>query len=386
MSPKDEEDIWEGNETVWHAWEPECDACGRAESALKAKAALLTCSGCILAKYCSKECQKQDWSKGHKNQCHLYEANRKLSSVFAKSLGPGTINDPKLSLENKVVQWNFLNVANHLVIAAAALKNDPNFAATKNIAILLSCANERAGSKYEHRTFFIDRVLLLERDPSNAASRRAHWEKGAHKDANKVASRTDADHFKLMVGWCALPNGETSATQMWQFPVEDAADFLLPPGFDLNRYVTHVNRGITHFHASWWPMPRSISDADIESAAMPPGWREYMERQHGLLSGLNGGQGLIGRILKDGTRVPVYKFSNGGHFRRCVPGETDFDGAAEYQKAIVDPSRVVRLVSKHLQAFELEERLKMQKNLFATFDPTISVDDAAKLLETGYFD
>jgi hypothetical protein len=35
---------------------------------------------------------------------------------------------------------NFLNVHNHLVIAAAALKNDKKFAGTANVALLLSVA------------------------------------------------------------------------------------------------------------------------------------------------------------------------------------------------------------------------------------------------------
>ncbi|KAJ6478172.1 hypothetical protein C8R47DRAFT_1219709 [Mycena vitilis] len=94
MSSEDEEEtgsIWDGNETVWHAWVPECDACGRAEASLTGKGVFLTCAGCIVAKYCTKECQKQDRSNGHKNLCHLYEANRKLSSAFAKSLGPGVL-------------------------------------------------------------------------------------------------------------------------------------------------------------------------------------------------------------------------------------------------------------------------------------------------------
>ncbi|KAJ7806894.1 hypothetical protein B0H14DRAFT_3152785 [Mycena olivaceomarginata] len=103
----------------------QCDACGRPESSLEhPKDQLLTCSGCLVAKYCSKQRQKKDWSNSHKGQCHLYEVNRKLSSVFAKSLGPG----------------NFLNAHNHLVIAAAALKNDEKFAGIRvaNVAISLS--------------------------------------------------------------------------------------------------------------------------------------------------------------------------------------------------------------------------------------------------------
>ncbi|KAJ6557579.1 hypothetical protein B0H19DRAFT_1234761 [Mycena capillaripes] len=357
-------DIWEGNETVWHAWEPECDACGCTESSLKrpGKDQLLTCAGCLVAKYCSKECQKRDWTSGHKSQCHLYEANRKLSSVFAKSLGPGTINDPSFSLKDKVSQWNFLNIVNHVVIGAAALKNDPKFAGTKNVAILLSLASERAGSRYEHRTFFIDRVLLLGREVSDAAARVAGWTKGQSADPAKEAGRTDRDHFKLMVGWCSLPNDERSKAQLWQPSTSDAAKHVLPPGFDLNRYISHVNRGITHFHASWWPqIARNASDADIDSAQIPPGWREYMVRHHEWLSGLKGGQGVLGQVYPDGTRVPVYKFSKGGHFRRCWPGETDSDGPAEFKKQLLDPSKMVRLISKHLTITTLGDGKERQE-------------------------
>ncbi|KAF7368042.1 hypothetical protein MSAN_00870100 [Mycena sanguinolenta] len=372
--------IWKGNETVWHAWEPACDTCGRTESKAP-MGKLLTCSKCIVAKYCSRECQQMDWKGGHKNnECHLYEANRKLSSVFAKSLGPGTLNDPRLTLKDKAVEWNFLNAANHLVIAAAALKNDPTFAGTKNIAILLSLSKERAGSKYEHRTFFIDRVLLLNKEASNAASRVAGWTEGSRSlaDSQETAERTDDQHFKVMVGWCDLPNGDTSATQAWCYHVSDAAEHVLPPGFDLNRYVSHVNRGITHFHASWVPLPRDISDDDIESMEMPKGWWDYVKRHDDLLAGMKGGQGLVGRIREDGTRQPMYKWDNSGHFRRCAPGETDFDVAEEFKKQMVDPSKMVTLISKHLAIFEAEKRAAMETNLTKSFDPTVRIKDFMK--------
>jgi hypothetical protein len=109
---------------------------------------------------------------------------------------------------------NFLNLQNHLVIAAAALKNDPKFAGIKNVALLLSLANDRAGSKYEHRTFFIDRVLLLQREEGNAVARVADWTKGSSSDSQKMAERTDSEHFKLMAGWCSLPGDEMSGMQM----------------------------------------------------------------------------------------------------------------------------------------------------------------------------
>ncbi|KAJ7624785.1 hypothetical protein FB45DRAFT_1060963 [Roridomyces roridus] len=353
-------DIWEGNETVWHAWEPECDSCGRPESSLRGKKQLLSCAGCLLSKYCSKECQKKDWGESHKHQCHLFEANRKLSSVFAKSLGPGTINDPKLDWQAKLNEWNFLNVANHRLIASAALKNDPKVAANFNIALLISVSEEHAGSKYENRTFFIDRVVLLQRDVSDADALGQTWQQGPYKDsatAVDALKKKGKKVFKIFVGFCKFPDGEQSRVQLWSFPCSDVAEYVLPPGFDLSRYVPHVNRGVTHFHASFWPLPRNISDADLESAEAPAVLADYTARQHRMLSGLKGGENVIGRLNPDGSRTPLYKFcNNNGHFRPCAPGETDFDGPVEYKKALENPSRMVRLLSKYLDDYEREYR------------------------------
>ncbi|KAJ7867811.1 hypothetical protein B0H13DRAFT_1897456 [Mycena leptocephala] len=257
--------------------------------------------------------------------CEHWGAEKKALQNYFDSVNPA---------RNCLFGQNFLNVANHLVIAAAALNNDPKFAGTKNLAILLSLAPDRAGSKYEHRTFFIDRVLLLKREESNAAATVAGWMKGSHKDAQEAAERTGSNHFKLMAGWCSLPGGEVSGTQMWMLPASYAAEHVLP-------------RASTSTATS-----HTISDADLEAAEMPAGWREYMKRQHLLLSGLKGGQGIIGYVHADGTREPVYKYGNGGHFRRCVPGETETDGPEEFKKPLVDPSKMVRLISKHLASYE----------------------------------
>ncbi|KAJ7161129.1 hypothetical protein C8R46DRAFT_1194446 [Mycena filopes] len=322
---KAREGIWKDRKVVWRAWEPACDTCSLPESLLKGQ--LLSCAGCLVAKYCTKECQRRDWSAGHKSQCHLYEANRKLSSTFAKSLGPGTIHDPKLSIEEKMVQWNFMNAHNHAVIAAAALKHDARFAATANVAILLSFAIDRAGSKYENRTFFIDRVLLLDRDASNAAARATSWTDG----------QTDKDYFKVRVGWCLLPGGKTSQSQMWTIPCADALTEVLPPGFDLHRYLTHVNRGITHFHASFWPLSRHwhLSDDDLEYAMVPAGWREYALRHHQMLS-----------ILKNGCGLQ-------DHVGYSYPPES--------KKLLFDSSKMVRLVSNELDKLEQELKDKQDK-------------------------
>ncbi|KAJ7614321.1 hypothetical protein FB45DRAFT_1109941 [Roridomyces roridus] len=300
----------EGNKTLWEIAGPECDACGRRESSLRGKKQLLSCAGCLVSKYCSKECQKKDWGEDHRNQCHLFEANRKLSSVFAKSLGPGTINDPKLDWQSKFNEWNFLNVANHLVIASAALQNDPEVATNHNVAIMLSISPEHLGSKYDNRTF-IDRVALLQRDVSDADAYETNWKKGGYKDAAatvKALKHFNKAGFKIFVGFCKLPDGTHAETQMWSFPCFQVALEVMPAGFDLKRYIPHVNRGVTHFHASFWPLPRDISDADMESAEVPSELALYTMCQHPMLSGLKGGQNVIGELNPNGTKTPRYKF------------------------------------------------------------------------------
>lgn len=44
------------------ASKPECSSCG-------APSAAQTCSGCLTASYCSRDCQKGHWKCGHKQQC-----------------------------------------------------------------------------------------------------------------------------------------------------------------------------------------------------------------------------------------------------------------------------------------------------------------------------
>jgi hypothetical protein len=153
------------------------------------------------------------------------------------------------------------------------------------------------------------------------------------------------EHTKILVGFCKLPNGATSETQLWMLPHNSLlTEAVLPPGFDLHRYITHVNRGITHFHASHWPLPRNISDADLKAAEVPEGWAKYAKSHHLALSGLKG-QCVIGIEHPDGTRTPIYKWSTNGHFRRCAPGETDTNGPEELRKHLADPSRMVRKLS-----------------------------------------
>ncbi|KAJ7853702.1 hypothetical protein B0H14DRAFT_3136801 [Mycena olivaceomarginata] len=263
--------------TVWNRWQPACDTCGRLESSLtghgkgkkKQQQSLLSCSG--------KSVRSRTESVGTIIGAICFEADRKLSTVFAKSLGPGTINDPTFDLVDKVVQWNFLNLANHALIASAGREE-----------------------RFESR-----RVVLVPREKIEKYAEDQEWVKGK---------------FRGMI------EGED----------------VLPPAFDLHRYITHVNRGITHFHASFWPLPRD----SFRCGAGRPGTSAAGRMEFPMLRGTTGtisglrGQGVVGIELPDGTRVPIYKVGANGHFRRCAPGETDTDGAEEFKKLLVDPSRM----------------------------------------------
>ncbi|KAJ7803934.1 hypothetical protein B0H14DRAFT_3486828 [Mycena olivaceomarginata] len=122
---------------------------------------------------------------------------------------------------------NFLNAVNHLAIAAT-LKNNPTIAGRKTLQ------------------FFIDHILLLHKEASNAAARACGWTKdsGSVRHSQQKAERTDNQHFQITVGWCDLPNGETSRRQLWTYDVSKADKHVLPPGFDLNRHVNHGQKTI----------------------------------------------------------------------------------------------------------------------------------------------
>jgi hypothetical protein len=148
-----------------------------------------------------------------------------------------------------------------------------------------------------------------------------------------------------------LPNGKMADTQMWRIPLgpdhSQLRNSTLPPDFDLHRYITHVNRGVTHFHASFWALPREISDSDLESADPPPEYDSYLFDHHLAISGLMG-QGVIGIMDEHGNRTPIIKTGLAGHVRLCAPGETDTERAAAYRKLLADPSRIVKMLAKDL--------------------------------------
>lgn len=243
-----------------------------------------------------------------------------------------------------------MNLANHALIASAAVKNDSNLAKSVGVAIFLKLVAERSPSKYDHRSFIIEKVVLVPREKIEKYAEDQEWVKGNFE-------HDVGEHMKLLVGFCRLPRPyKLSENQLWKLPISSISEGedVLPPAFDLHRYITHVNRGITHFHASFWPLPRDISDAELEDPELQPPeeWISYASRHHRTISGLSG-QGVVGIELPDGTRVPIYKLGANGHFRRCAPGETDTNGADEFKKLLVDPSRMVRMLFGWLEYFTL---------------------------------
>ncbi|KAJ7778102.1 FAD binding domain-containing protein [Mycena metata] len=179
---------------------------------------------------------------------------------------------------------------------------------------------------------------VVSRESSDKIVKEQEWHQGTVD-----ASMLPKEHSKILVMAC-------DKTQMWMLPIEHLRLFSLPPGFDLHRYITHVNRGITHFHASFLPLPRDISDADLDAAQISSAWMDYAGPHHQSISGLTG-QNVIGIERPDGTRVPVYKWSVNGHVRKCAPGETDSEGPEEFKKLVVDPSRMVRKLYPFLEKF-----------------------------------
>jgi hypothetical protein len=119
---------------------------------------------------------------------------------------------------------------------------------------------------------------------------------------------------------------------------------ILPPNFDLHRYITHVNRGVTHFHASFWNPPPDISDFDLESAVTSLEYASYAFEHHLALSGLKG-QGVFGIVNEDASKTPLSKRALSRHIRVYAPDETDSDGSAAYKKLLTDPSRIVKKIS-----------------------------------------
>ncbi|KAJ7726271.1 hypothetical protein DFH07DRAFT_853027 [Mycena maculata] len=265
---------------------------------------------------------------------------------------PFLINDPTLSLADKVIQWNFLNSHNHFLIACAALKNNIELARTVNVGIFIRLVGERTGAKYDNRTFIIERVTLFPREYSDGLAGRTKWTKG---NTNPDDAEAHQAHSKIFVGYCMLPNGKLADTQLWILPVssfkEHPSAKFRPPS------IHHSCQPRCHpFPCSFWPLPRDISEFDLEAAEKPGEYAAYSFDHHLALSGLHG-QGVIGIENEDGTRIPLLKRAQNGHMRWCAPGETDTSGPAVYKKHLVNPSRLVKKIWEDLKFwYEVQDK------------------------------
>ncbi|KAM7186078.1 N-lysine methyltransferase SMYD2 [Naviculisporaceae sp. PSN 640] len=68
----DEEGEREGNGKEEKQEKGRCDACGKVGGGEDGSVGLLKCTGCGVARYCSKECQVKGWNEGgHKSDCKV---------------------------------------------------------------------------------------------------------------------------------------------------------------------------------------------------------------------------------------------------------------------------------------------------------------------------
>jgi hypothetical protein len=240
-----------------------------------------------------------------------------------------------------------LHHPNFSLIQAAVFKhvrwNDQR--KTPDLGIFLKLVGN--GLEYDHRSFVIDKVALIP------------W-----------ALRQGSAH--VMIGFCVLPGGTVSSHMQDTFYCHSGSGKTLPPGFDLHRYITHLNRGITHFHGSFWPLPRRLSDTAFESAEPPPEWVDYMS-QHSKGFDYNNDfwqptwrgfqffdryrrhrpaefdfSKIVTEVFavekRDGTRVEQFKYDqHASHFGLHFEAITKVD-PTEFKKFLDDPSRRLCMV------------------------------------------
>ncbi|KAJ7784330.1 hypothetical protein B0H16DRAFT_1492099 [Mycena metata] len=244
----------------------------------------------------------------------LYE----VEPFFSRSVG---------RLDGKISQWELLHRPSLSLIHFAVFKDKIRWSdKTPNLGIFLKLVGN--GPEYDHRSFVIDKVALIP------------WglrQGGAHVDT----------------GVCLLPDGGMSSQQSFPDYFYGDSGTCLPPGFDLHRFITHVNRGITHFHGSFWPLPRKLSDADFEAAKPSERWLRYMRiRPEGFeFQGYNGVVSYVfGVVKRNGKRVPLYGYDVDVF---CVSFDSRIKALAkvdptEFKKLLDDPGRKLCMVPKPL--------------------------------------
>ncbi|KAJ7877115.1 hypothetical protein B0H14DRAFT_3130281 [Mycena olivaceomarginata] len=125
------------------------------------------------------------------------------------------------------------------------------------------------------------------------------------EQSNGKLGKLKAEKY-VMAGFCSLPDGKMSSCHSTtSYRTQEAA---LPPGFDLHRFITHVNLGITHFHGSFWPLPRGLSDTALEAAEPPKEWLHYMLVHYDGFVFVGPDRQGFGVEKRDGARVPLYRY------------------------------------------------------------------------------
>jgi hypothetical protein len=180
------------------------------------------------------------------------------------------------------------------------------------------------GPEYDHRSFVIEKVALIPWGPREAWS-------------------------NVMVGFCLLPGGKMFSLEPEPDYCYSASGTPLPPSFDLHRYITHINREITHFHGSFWPLPRRLSDAAFEAAEAPKDWLRYMRLNCNGFQYVTGITSAVFGVAKgDGRQAPLYKYDKHVYevafdWRLEALAKVD---TTEFKKLLDDPSRKVCLVPR----------------------------------------
>ncbi|KAJ7693733.1 hypothetical protein B0H14DRAFT_3531047 [Mycena olivaceomarginata] len=190
--------------------------------------------------------------------------------------------------------------------------------------------------KFVGGSFIIDKLALLPREPRSFSS-------------------------GVETGFCVFPNGEISSYRRDPNYFYCCERITLPPGFDLHRFITHINRGITHFHGSFWPLPRRLSDAAFEEAEASEQWLRYM-RLNGSGFQYLGITHIFGVEKRDGKRIPLFKYDTDVRdtWWDCRLKALAKVNATEFKKFLDDPSRKIRTIPRPRPNLKEAEEIELE--------------------------
>ncbi|KAF8211806.1 caspase domain-containing protein [Mycena galopus ATCC 62051] len=162
-----------------------------------------------------------------------------------------------------------------------------------------SSSGGRTNSKYDHCTFIIDKVGLLPRRDAEKFAKETEWSKG-----NMALCGPLGEHVKIIVGFCRLPGLKPpglSETQLWNVNLASVVEEVLPPDFDLHRYITHVNRDETT-PAESPPLPNGRDSIFAVVIGINESIPQY--QAHSWLDGAMNDARAFHKFLMEDLRVP----------------------------------------------------------------------------------